>query len=111
MARGFPESIVLEQNSIGVSTLSAPPFRPICKITNIPMSQHCTLSGPSLCTAKAIRQYFQTGELPSPGTVCQVDELPFHLAGQERSQILSPGDTELMSALHSLSEVRHLLGA
>ncbi|PWY75883.1 hypothetical protein BO83DRAFT_426149 [Aspergillus eucalypticola CBS 122712] len=89
MARGFPESIVLEQNSIG----------------------HCTLSGPSLCTAKAIRQYFQTGELPSPGTVCQVDELPFHLAGQERSQILSPGDTELMSALHSLSEVRHPLGA
>ncbi|PYH71127.1 alpha/beta hydrolase [Aspergillus vadensis CBS 113365] len=89
MARGFPESIVLEQNSVG----------------------HCTLSGPSLCTAKAIRQYFQTGELPGPGTVCQVEELPFHLAGYERSQIMSPGDTELMSALHSLSEVRHLLGA
>ncbi|GLB03375.1 hypothetical protein AtubIFM57258_007953 [Aspergillus tubingensis] len=89
MARGFPESIVLEQNSVG----------------------HCTLSGPSLCTAKAIRQYFQTGELPGPGTVCQVEELPFHFAGYERSQIMSSGDTELMSALHSLSEVRHLLGA
>ncbi|KAI3007479.1 hypothetical protein CBS147346_3288 [Aspergillus niger] len=88
MARGFPESIVLEQNSVG----------------------HCTLSGPSLCTAKAIRQYFQTGELPDPGTVCQVEELPFHLAGYERSQVMSPGDTELMSALHSLSEFRHLLG-
>lgn len=109
MARGFPESIVLEQNSVGVSTLSVP--QPICKMTNCSMSQHCTLSGPSLCTAKAIRQYFQTGELPDPGTVCQVEELPFRLAGYERSQVMSPGDTELMSALHSLSEFRHLLGA
>ncbi|GKZ30090.1 hypothetical protein AbraIFM66950_007784 [Aspergillus brasiliensis] len=88
MARGFPGSIVLEQNSVG----------------------HCTLSGPSLCTAKAVRQYFQTGELPDPGTVCQVEELPFHLA-EYASQAMSPGDTELLSALHSLSEVRTLLGA
>ncbi|PYI03012.1 hypothetical protein BO78DRAFT_400161 [Aspergillus sclerotiicarbonarius CBS 121057] len=88
MARGFPDSIVLKQNSVG----------------------HCSLSGPSLCTAKAVRQYFQSGELPDPGIVCEVEELPFHIPGYEKQQVMSPDDTALMSALHLLGETSNLLG-
>ncbi|PWY90521.1 proteinase [Aspergillus sclerotioniger CBS 115572] len=89
MARGFVDSIVLKQNSVG----------------------HCSLSSPSLCTAKAIRRYFHNGELPDPGTVCEVEELPFHIPVNEKQQVMTPDDTALMSALHSLGEVRNLLGA
>lgn len=51
----FPGSVVLHQDSEG----------------------HCSHSSPSLCTAKTIRRYFQTGELPSEGTVCQPETRPF----------------------------------
>lgn len=71
MASGFPGSGVLHQDSEG----------------------HCTASGISLCSGRAIRTYFQTGELPGEegglkdvdewsgwdgvGKVCGVDRLPF----------------------------------
>lgn len=32
---------------------------------------------PSRCTALNIRNYFQTGELPAPETICAPDYLPF----------------------------------
>ena len=38
---------------------------------------HCSLSAPSVCTAKAIKAYFEEGTLPAEGTVCEPDELPF----------------------------------
>ncbi|KAI4101320.1 MAG: hypothetical protein LQ339_005118 [Xanthoria mediterranea] len=38
---------------------------------------HSSLSGPSLCMARHIRAYFQKGELPTPGTVCEVNEKSF----------------------------------
>ena len=38
---------------------------------------HCSLSSPSVCAARHIRQYFQTGSLPPEGTVCDVDEKAF----------------------------------
>lgn len=51
----FPGSTVLQQDSQG----------------------HCSHSSPSICTGKAIRQYFQTGLLPKEGTVCNPDTRPF----------------------------------
>ena len=55
MAKGFTNGVALLQNSAG----------------------HCSISAPSKCTETYVRQYFQTGELPAPGTVCEVDALPF----------------------------------
>ncbi|RAK74767.1 alpha/beta hydrolase [Aspergillus fijiensis CBS 313.89] len=82
MSKQFPGSVVLQQNSVG----------------------HCTLSGPSLCSAKVIRGYFQTGELPSHGKVCEVEERPFHVPGMQQSSGLSAADLILLSALHSLAQ-------
>lgn len=55
MAKGFTNGVALIQNSGG----------------------HCSISAPSKCTEKYVRQYFQTGELPPAGTVCEPDVLPF----------------------------------
>ncbi|KAJ6005119.1 hypothetical protein N7540_012918 [Penicillium herquei] len=50
----FPGSVLLEQDSEG----------------------HTTLAAPSVCIAKRIRTYFQTGALPDVGTLCQADLKP-----------------------------------
>lgn len=55
MAQGFPGAVALIQDSAG----------------------HCSLSTPSVCTERYVRQYFQTGELPPGGTVCKADYMPF----------------------------------
>ncbi|KAL2823829.1 TAP-like protein-domain-containing protein [Aspergillus cavernicola] len=55
MSGAFPGSVLLQQDSEG----------------------HCTLAAPSVCVSKGIRRYFQTGELPEPGTVCDADLKPF----------------------------------
>ncbi|KAH7381017.1 TAP-like protein-domain-containing protein [Cadophora sp. MPI-SDFR-AT-0126] len=51
----FANSSVLVQNSYG----------------------HCSLGTPSRCTMEARRRYFQTGETPRNGTVCQPEVVPF----------------------------------
>ncbi|KAJ0122112.1 hypothetical protein J7T55_002624 [Diaporthe amygdali] len=56
---GFEDSVVLVQNSYG----------------------HTSLAAPSVCTAKAIREYFQSGTLPRDGTTCEPETLPFDLPG------------------------------
>ena len=56
---------------------------------------HCTLSSPSICTAKAIRRYFQSGEMPERGTVCDDNEKPF--LGLTKK--VSDDDEELLEAL------------
>ncbi|PIL33846.1 hypothetical protein GSI_03552 [Ganoderma sinense ZZ0214-1] len=38
---------------------------------------HTTPSAPSACTARYVREYFETGTLPEEGTVCEPDVLPF----------------------------------
>lgn len=38
---------------------------------------HCSFAEPSSCTAEVVRQYFQTGALPTLGTVCSPDKRPF----------------------------------
>jgi TAP-like protein len=73
--------------------------------------QHCSISTPSTCTIKHVRQYFLEGTLPKPGTVCQVDLGPFDSVEQgsldEAQGILSTGMNEedrlLVSALLELS--------
>jgi hypothetical protein len=40
-------------------------------------NQHTSIMQASLCTAKAIRAYFVRGELPQPGTKCEIDTFPF----------------------------------
>ncbi|KAI9713977.1 MAG: hypothetical protein M1820_000707 [Bogoriella megaspora] len=55
MSTGFEGSVVLEQHSYG----------------------HTSLSQPSLCTAKVIQTYFQTGELPPKGKKCEPEFAPF----------------------------------
>ncbi|KAF7331053.1 Abhydrolase-4 domain-containing protein [Mycena venus] len=55
MSQGFAGSVVLTQDSVG----------------------HCSISGPSICTQKYIRQYFINGTLPKPDTVCPVISTPF----------------------------------
>ncbi|KAF7301068.1 Abhydrolase-4 domain-containing protein [Mycena indigotica] len=67
MSQGFGGSVVLTQNSAG----------------------HCSLSGPSICTQKAVRAYFVDGELPKGGTICPVDSQPFDkpaLGGDDANQ-------------------------
>lgn len=38
---------------------------------------HCSVSAPSLCTAKYVRDYFVHGTMPEEGATCNADELPF----------------------------------
>ncbi|TBU61585.1 alpha/beta-hydrolase [Dichomitus squalens] len=60
---------------------------------------HCSLSSPSLCTARHVREYFINGTLPEEGAVCGVDELPFIGSVQGDVQTLSSEDAELLDAL------------
>ncbi|KAJ7062900.1 TAP-like protein-domain-containing protein [Mycena amicta] len=51
MSKGFGGSVVLTQDSVG----------------------HSSISAPSLCTQKHIRAYFHEGKLPEADTICDVD--------------------------------------
>lgn len=42
-------------------------------------TQHCSLSKATPCTIKHVRDYFQTGKLPDPGTLCVPPPSPFSL--------------------------------
>jgi len=87
MSRGFADSVVLTQDSVG----------------------HCSISGPSLCTQKHIRAYFFDGALPPPGTVCPVDAQPFPAndaqpdAGAQAVLRLSAADRNLLEAVRELA--------
>ncbi|OJJ50378.1 hypothetical protein ASPZODRAFT_23025 [Penicilliopsis zonata CBS 506.65] len=77
MSEGFPGSVVLEQDSEG----------------------HTTLAAPSLCIAKAIRTYFQTGELPDPDTLCVADLKPLLGAPTHSADTMSVEDRKLFDIL------------
>ncbi len=67
---------------------------------------HCSPAAPSLCTALHIRKYFQTGELPKPGTVCEVDYPVFGEPAQLRNM---DGQTHsLRRAIQEISESRDI---
>ncbi|CZR68039.1 uncharacterized protein PAC_17938 [Phialocephala subalpina] len=74
-SKGFPGSVVMVQDSYG----------------------HTSLAMPSKCTALNIRKYFQTGELPEPGTVCQPDYLLF-----ERWNVTSWDDAKAEEELENI---------
>ncbi|RPB03803.1 hypothetical protein L873DRAFT_1730857 [Choiromyces venosus 120613-1] len=80
VSKGFAGSAVLEQNSEG----------------------HCSISAPSLCTAKYVRRYFETGELPPAGTICEADLKPFIGAGDIATP-MSAEDKELLKVLEKLA--------
>jgi hypothetical protein len=98
MSQIFPGSGLLQQESEGVRSLLT--LARLCPVANF--AQHTTLAAPSICVAKSIRHYFQTGTLPAVGTLCQADLKP--LVGTPNqamavSQALSPADRKLFGAL------------
>ncbi|CAE6365629.1 unnamed protein product [Rhizoctonia solani] len=67
---------------------------------------HCTIAHPSLCTAKAIRDYFLKGKVPVPGTHCKPE--PGHLfPGNDTKSVsaLSFEDQKLWDALRGLEDI------
>jgi pimeloyl-ACP methyl ester carboxylesterase len=84
----FPGSVVLQQNSQG----------------------HCSHSTPSLCTAKTVRQYFQTGRLPPDGTVCEPAMRPFVgctdgvNGGRGKCAFENPADQKLWESMVELAD-------
>ncbi|KAJ7209104.1 TAP-like protein-domain-containing protein [Mycena rebaudengoi] len=88
MSKGFAGSVVLTQDSAG----------------------HCSVSAPSVCTQKHIRQYFLKGTLPEPGTVCPVIGTPFdvdnHMTADAQTVLgLSADDHNLLDALQDLARM------
>lgn len=67
---------------------------------------HCSLAGPSVCSAKVIRDYFHTGRLPEKGTVCPQDESPFARVEAGNAVVdsaLEAADAALLEALRKMS--------
>ncbi|KAJ5912957.1 Peptidase S33 tripeptidyl aminopeptidase-like C-terminal [Penicillium tannophilum] len=80
MSDKFPGSALLQQESEG----------------------HTTLAAPSMCIAKLIRTYFQTGDLPDVGTLCQADLKPMvgHVDQMPiTTQSMTAADRKLFEAL------------
>ncbi|CAE6417836.1 unnamed protein product [Rhizoctonia solani] len=75
---------------------------------------HCTIAHPSLCTAKAVRDYFLKGKVPAPGTRCK-PEPGYLFPGNDSKSIstFSVEDQKLWDALQGLGNMntqfrRHL---
>lgn len=51
---------------------------------------------------KAVREYFQSGALPDPETVCEVDEKPF-LGMTKDNSTYTEDDWRLLRALQQLA--------
>ncbi|KAI0661312.1 alpha/beta-hydrolase [Cubamyces menziesii] len=73
---------------------------------------HGSFSAPSLCTAKHIRAYLENGTLPDPGTVCEVEEVPFVGRVNEAATAMhmSEEDRRLLEALEGLANVVPIFG-
>ena len=67
MSAGFAGSVVLQQNSTGVSFVSSSSSYRVDGTT----IQHTSLSGFGTCTALVMREYLTNLTLPEPGTICQ----------------------------------------
>lgn len=65
---------------------------------------HCSHANPSLCTAKVIREYFQTGELPEADTVCAPERKPFLGCVRPGGCEFKGDDARLWEALVELSD-------
>ena len=71
---------------------------------------HCSVSAPSVCTAKVVRAYFEEGTLPEEGTVSEPDELPF-VGRVSDVQARSDEDERLLEALRGLAKAVPMFGA
>lgn len=78
-AKLFPKSAVVEATGMG----------------------HTTLAMPSVCTAKTIREYFQSGTLPENGKKCPVDVRPFD---EGKRHAYEGADRELLDALVEIAK-------
>ncbi|CAE6500984.1 unnamed protein product, partial [Rhizoctonia solani] len=67
---------------------------------------HCTVAHPSICTAKAIREYFLEGKVPASGTVCK-PEPGYLFPGNETRSVagLSLEDQKLWEAVKGLGDM------
>ncbi|KAI0661310.1 alpha/beta-hydrolase [Cubamyces menziesii] len=112
------------QNTSHPLLVVSPQYDPVCPLRDAKAVQkryhgagllvqnshgHCSLSAPSLCTAKHVRAYMMNGTLPEPGTVCEADELPF-VGSVANVRAMSQEDAELLEAMRGLSEVVPMLG-
>ncbi|KIJ55468.1 hypothetical protein M422DRAFT_24044 [Sphaerobolus stellatus SS14] len=68
---------------------------------------HCSLSLPSLCTAKVNLKYFEDGTLPPERHLCDVDVSPFPKPNEART--LSVEDREMLAHLNRISEAMRKL--
>ncbi|KAJ7608506.1 TAP-like protein-domain-containing protein [Mycena polygramma] len=84
MSQGFTGSVVLTQDSAG----------------------HTSLSAPSVCTPKHVRQYFLAGTLPEPDTACPVIGSLFPLNDHN-----SVAAADVQAVLSLSAEDRNLLDA
>jgi hypothetical protein len=81
-------------------------------VLQLDIDGHCTLSGASLGTAKAIRAYFQTGELVKSGTVFKPNFRPLVGAKGEGVEVLdqdslSLEDLKLFQASEDCAGIKH----
>ncbi|KAL2826142.1 TAP-like protein-domain-containing protein [Aspergillus cavernicola] len=67
VSAGFENSVLLENGGFG----------------------HGLTSHASTCTINAIRQYYQDGTLPEPGTICDVDYSPFDAIANNITTVLT----------------------
>ncbi|KAL5520071.1 hypothetical protein ACEPAG_1731 [Sanghuangporus baumii] len=81
LSKSFRDSVVLTQNASG----------------------HCSASATSLCTMKAVREYFIHGTLPEKNTVCETESSIFS-DKQPNLDALSMEDRELLEASRMLQE-------
>ncbi|CAE6481946.1 unnamed protein product, partial [Rhizoctonia solani] len=72
---------------------------------------HCTVAHPSICTVKAIREYFLEGKVPAPGTVCK-PEPGYLFPGNETRSVagLSLEDQKLWEAVKGLGDMSAQFG-
>lgn len=112
MSTFFEGSVVLTQDSVGVSYLCN--IFALIQLTLNPRSdsQHASVSAPSVCTQKYIREYFVRGSLPPADTICHPDALPFPPAGSgeatsEQQTTLgtsfSSVERDIFAAVHAMS--------
>jgi hypothetical protein len=79
--------------------------------TNIDEIQHTTIAAPSVCVAKSIRNYFQTGDLPAAGLLCEADLKPLVGAPHKAAtQDMNAADNKLFDALMAEVNMGHWPG-
>lgn len=74
------------------------------------MMKHTSGASPSLCIAKGIRRYFQTGELPDADVVCEADLKPLlgstTTSTMEKEEGMTGSERVLMQAM--MNEVQRV---